>query len=302
MRTRGSAYRSHYVAAVGIERVGDFTLGWGESLVWDERSGRLYFVDCAAQTLHWLVGDDAELHTLRLPSMPAGVVPTEDGALVACLDDGLHRVDPDAGTNELVATYPAGLGRRANDACADLSGNLITGTLNLQKAEGSSWWYSSRDGWRLLDPDIANTNGPNVGVLDGSMTLIIGDTSAQYYGYSYDSEHGTVGARSVFGDVSALDGLPDGATLDEDGGLWCALVGGGQLARFTSTGLDHTIALPVTNPTDVTFGGPALDRLYVVSVASGDADNPGLDGALLVVDELGARGRPEPRFLFGEAR
>ena len=33
-----------------INRVGTFTLGWGESLVWDERRTRLYFVDCAAQS------------------------------------------------------------------------------------------------------------------------------------------------------------------------------------------------------------------------------------------------------------
>ena len=32
-----------------ISRVGDFTLGWGESLLWDDRRDRLYFVDCATQ-------------------------------------------------------------------------------------------------------------------------------------------------------------------------------------------------------------------------------------------------------------
>jgi sugar lactone lactonase YvrE len=280
---------------VRIERVGDFTLGWGESLVWDDRRHRLYFVDCAAQTLHWLEHHSDELHTLGLPSMPAGVVPTEDGALVACLDDGLHRIDPDAGTTTLLTPYPEGLGRRANDACADLSGNLITGTLNLQKAEGSSWWYSFRNGWRLLDPDIANTNGPTVAVLDGAMTLIIGDTSAQYYAYPYDAAQGTAGPRAVFGDVSGLEGLPDGATLDDGEGLWCALVGGAQLARFTTAGLDRTVPLPVANPTDVTFGGPGLDRLYVVSIASAGSNGTGLDGALVVVDDLGSCGRPEPR-------
>jgi sugar lactone lactonase YvrE len=282
-----------------IERVGDFTLGWGESLVWDDTSQRLYFVDCAVQTLHWLEDGSGELHTLRLPSMAAGLVPTDDGAFVACLDDGLHLVDPDAGTTKLLTPYPEALGRRANDACADLSGNLITGTLNLQKAPGSSWWYSSRDGWRLLDPDISNTNGPTVGVVEGSMTLVIGDTSAQYYAYPYDADRGTAGPRTAFGDVSGLDGAPDGATLDDDGGLWCALVGGAQLARFTTAGLDRTIALPAANPTDVTFGGPALDRLYVVSVAASGSDGTGLDGALLVVDGLGAIGRPEPRFRLG---
>src|SRR6202008_3974574 len=74
-----------YVATMRIERVGDFTLGWGESLVWDDRRQRLFFVDCAAHTLHWLEDDGDELHTLALPSMAAGIVPTEDGTLVACL-------------------------------------------------------------------------------------------------------------------------------------------------------------------------------------------------------------------------
>ena len=66
------------------------------------------------------------------------------------------------------------------------------------------------------------------------------------------------------------------------------------MARFAEAGLDRTVDLPVTNPTDVTFGGPALDRLYVVSIGL-DADEEALDGGLFVIDGLGARGRPEPR-------
>ena len=72
-----------------ITRVGDFTLGWGESLLWDDRRERLYFVDCATQALHWLEHAVGELQTFQMSAMPAGVVPTEDGRLVAALDDGL---------------------------------------------------------------------------------------------------------------------------------------------------------------------------------------------------------------------
>ena len=180
--------------------------------------------------------------------------------------------------------------------CSSELGNLITGKLNMGPEKGSAWWYSTADGWRVIDEDISNTNGPAVGVLDDAMTLIIGDTSAVYYSYSYDPETGGVGPRSTFGDTSALDGLPDGSTLDADGGFWCALVGGSQLARFTTGGLDRTIALPITNPTDVTFGGEGLDRLFVVSIAVGGDDGDSLDGALLVIDGLDARGRVEPRF------
>ena len=277
-----------------ITRVGDFTLGWGESLLWDDRRERLYFVDCASQALHWLENATGELQTFQMASMPAGVVPTEDGRLVAALDDGLYVVDPDPRIVDRLAPYPDELGDRANDACADLSGNLITGTLNLVPSEGSAWQYSLTHGWRLLDPDITNTNGPTAFTVAGEPMLVIGDTAAHYYSYAYDADSAAVGPRQVFGDVTDLDGAPDGATLDAAGGLWCALFGGGQLARFTTDGLDRTVPLPAANPTDVTFAGPGLDRLYVTSIGGGGE----LDGALLVIDGLGTTGRVEPRFAF----
>jgi L-arabinonolactonase len=277
-----------------ITRIGALRLGWGESLVYDEWRDRLYFVDCAAQTLHWLQGGDGEIRTVTLPSMAAGLVPAKDGSLVGALDDGLYVIDPDAGTARLLSPYPNDLGERANDACADLSGNIVTGTLNLGPGPGSLWWFSARQGWRMLDTGISNTNGPNVAIAGGAMTLYVGDTSADYYRYDYDGETGAVGHRELFGDVSGLAGAPDGAAVDDQGGLWCALVGGGQLARFTDAGLDRTVALPITNPTDVAFGTPDLDRLYVVSIGLGAGDDA-VDGALFAIDGLGIRGRPEPR-------
>jgi len=147
------------VIDVTVDRVGKFVLGWGESVVWDDARQRLYFVDCAGQTIHWLDESEDEPAVLRSPSMPTGLVPADDGRLVVVLEDGLYVVDPDGGSFELLAQYPDGLGGRANDACADLDGNLITGRLNMGPAEGSAWWYSRTEGWRLLDPDISNTNG-----------------------------------------------------------------------------------------------------------------------------------------------
>src|SRR5262249_45541647 len=158
---------------VQITRVGEVTLGWGESLIWDERRDGLFFVDCAAQMLHWLDGDVSDLHTMRMPSMATGIVPTDDGLLVGVLADGLYLIDVDAGTTRLLATYPDEIDGRCNDACADLDGNLITGKLNLGSADGSAWWFNRAAGWRMLDPDISNTNGPAVDVLHGEMTPII---------------------------------------------------------------------------------------------------------------------------------
>jgi L-arabinonolactonase len=249
-----------------LTRVGDFALTWGESLRWDDRRDRLYLVDCATQQLHYLVGAEPPLQSMQLPSMPAGLALTEDHRVIACLDDGLHVIDPDAGTTELLTAYPEGMLGRANDAQADGSGNLVTGTLNLGPAPGASWWYSAAGGWRLLDDDIANTNGPVVIDVDGESTLVLADTAAAaVYAYPYDGRSGTVGDRRVFGDHQLLGGVPDGATADVENGVWSCVLGVGKIARFTAHGLEPTAEA----------------------------------GWLLVVDGLGVSGRPEPRFDLG---
>ncbi len=113
------------------------------------------------------------------------------------LDDGLHVVDPDARTSELLSPPTRTSSRAvATTPVPTSKATSITGKLNLGPAEGSAWWYSVSQGWRVLDRDISNTNGPTVGVLDGVMTLVIGDTSADYYSYPYDAVAGTVGHRA----------------------------------------------------------------------------------------------------------
>jgi sugar lactone lactonase YvrE len=285
---------------MSMTRVGEFTLSWGESLRWDDRRQRLYFVDCATQTLHWLEGAEPPLHSMKLPSMPTGVVLTEAGSLVACLDDGLYVVDPDAEASEMLAAYPEGMHGRANDANADGSGNLVTGTLNLIPGPGASWWFSAVEGWRLLDDDIGNANGPLVLEVDGQSTLVLADTPARVvYAYPYDGRAGTIGQRRVFGDLGALDGAPDGATADTDGGVWSCVLGVGKIARFTSAGLDRVVDVPMANPSDVTFSGSDLDRLFVTSIAFNlgeDAAPAAEAGWVLALEGLGATGRRESRF------
>jgi L-arabinonolactonase len=285
---------------VAISRVGDFTLRWGESVRWDDRRGRLYFVDCGTQKLHWLDDGEPPLLEMQLPSLPTGVVLTEDDRLVVALEDGLHVVDVDSGSAQLLTSYPPELGARANDANADLDGNLITGTLNLGPGPGSYWWYSVSEGWRQLDDGIGNANGPVVLDLDGEQTLVIADThAAKLYAYPYDGAQGKVGERSVFADVSRLDGMPDGASADSDGGVWSCVFGAAKIARYTWDGMERVLDVGVELPSDVTFGGPGLDRLFFVSL-SVDILGTGLTsphgGGLMAVDDVGSIGRPEPRF------
>ena len=283
-----------------IERVGDFSLQWGESVRWDDRRRRLYFVDCATQTLHWLEGAEPPLRAFPMPSLPTGIALTEDGRIVVALQDGLHVVDPDGETTELLTPYPDGLHGRANDVAADLDGNLVTGTLNVAPGPGAYWWYSTTGGWRELDGGIGNANGPVVLDLEGEQTLVFADTlAAVIYAYPYDGAVGSVGERRVFAEIASLDGFPDGACADAEGGIWGCVLGAGTIARHTSNGVDRVVDAGVELPSDVTFGGAGLDRMFFTSIAipiGGQEITSPHAGALMVVEGLGHPGRAEPRF------
>lgn len=283
-----------------MERIGDFTLTWGESLRWDDRRRRLYFVDCATQSLYWLDGAEPPLQTMQLPSLPTGVVLTEGDSLIVCLDGGLHVVDPDNGSVEMLSPYPKGMHGRANDANGDGAGNLVTGTLNLGAGPGALWQYSATGEWRQLDEPFGNTNGPVVVDTDGGRTLVVGDTNAQaVYRYAYDSDAGQVGARETLSDHGAIGGAPDGACADEAGGVWSCVLRSGKLARLDAGGVDRAVDVPMPNPSSVAFGGPDLKTTFVTSIAlalGGETKEVGQESSWLVAMEVGATGRLEDRF------
>ena len=197
-------------ALIEIHRVGDLTLGWGESLVWDERTDRLYFVDCAAQTLHWLEDGDGELHTFELPSMPTGSCPPRTAGSLPCSTTVCTSSTPTPARTALLAAYPAELGGRCNDACADLDGNLITGKLNLgpPRARPGGGRRPTAGGCSI--PTSPTPTVPPSAPSTVRMTLIIGDTSADYLRLRLRARHRPVGPRRVFGDTSSSTASPTG--------------------------------------------------------------------------------------------
>jgi len=285
-----------------INRIGDFSLNWGESLCWDDLKRRLYFVDCATSQLFWLDNAETPLNSLTLSSMPSGCGLAEDGRLIMSLDDGLHLIDPDSHSDEMLTPYPEALGKRANDATLDAAGNFVTGTLNIGPGPGSYWWYSNNDGWRQLDDGITNANGPVILTGEGADCLVFADTPAQkLYAYNYNPLEGTVLDKRVFADISELNGFPDGACATNDNGVLSCVLGPGLIAYYTENGLQKTIDAGSEQPSDITFGGPDLDRLFVVSIKldlgqGGGAPKSLLAGALVEIEGSELSGVKENRF------
>jgi sugar lactone lactonase YvrE len=100
------------------------------------------------------------------------------------------------------------------------------------------------------------------------------DNSRFYFGdtlqnciwsYEYDLASGSIcGEKPFFQDFER--GLPDGSAMDTEGYLWNCRYGGGCIVRVAPDGkVDRVIELPVSNPTNCTFGGQHGNVLYVTS-------------------------------------
>lgn len=85
----------------------------------------------------------------------------------------------------------------------------------------------------------------------------------------------TVSDRQMFAKLP--DGMPDGMTVDVEGGVWVAVVAGsGEVVRFKPDGtLDQRINIPAKTITSVAFGGPDMCDLYVVTANNDQRDLKG---------------------------
>jgi sugar lactone lactonase YvrE len=120
------------------------------------------------------------------------------------------------------------------------------------------------------------------------------------YAYDYDTSTGNVLSRRIFASFEKSRGLPDGATVDEEGYVWSVEVYSGRLIRFDPLGvIDRIVGLPVQSTTSLAFGGANLDIAFVTSMArpmAGQYHHEREAGCLFKIEGLGVRGLPEPRF------
>jgi sugar lactone lactonase YvrE len=236
-----------------------------EGPFWDAERGLMRWVDILRGQVHAL--DAAGQHTWFGTGDELGTAGlTLDGGLLLALSDRFARSDSDGQDLRPVEGFTLdGATFRFNDGKPDPWGNFWAGTCTLaDKGPPCVMYQLSPDGTVTeLFGGIGLSNG-----LDWS-----DDRTAFYFADSHaggvdvfvtDPATGALSGRQRFAEVSG--GLPDGLTLDSEGGLWLAVWGSGELRRYTPDGqVDVVVSLPVTQVTSAAFGGPALDTLYITT-------------------------------------
>ena len=236
-----------------------------EGPVWDGARGLLRWVDILPGQVH-AFDPVTSAHTWFDAGDPVGTVGlTRSGGLVLALVDRFVLADYDG-------QHPRQLGAftidrsvvRFNDGKPDPWGTFCAGTCA---------WAPNGPPCALyrLRPDGA------VGEIVGDVGLSNGldwsdDRTAFYFAdsatggvdvFDTDPDTGTLSRRRRFVTVG---GVPDGLTLDAEGGLWVAIWGLGELRRYTPAGqLDAVVRLPVSQVTSVAFGGTDLSTLYITT-------------------------------------
>lgn len=234
----------------------------GEGPVWDARDGVLLWLDILRSEVHRF-DPGSGVDTAETYAEPVtAVVPSAIGAPVAAIGSHVARLDHPGDT---LATLPTG--DRANDGACDPAGRFLVGTLTGRQVPGACALYRVDGPGRVtaVVPGVTVSNG-----LDWSPAgdrMYFTDTPTRRVDvFDYDPATGSVAGRRVFADLADAPGRPDGLTVDSLGGVWVALVRGGQIRRYDEHGrLDAVIALPASRVTSCAFGGPRLDELYVTS-------------------------------------
>lgn len=267
----------------------------GEGPVWSSRWGGLRWVDMLAGDVMSL-GPDGEVERRHLSEVVAALRPRSSGGAVLGVERGFALEDADGTITHLGPLWDDP-GVRMNEGACDPDGRFYCGSMATDRRPGGGNVYR-------LDP------GGEVSVVVAEVTISNGlawspDGAGAYYVdtetyrvdvLDYDPVAG-LSNRRPFVEVPPTDGRPDGLTVDAHGGVWVALNGGGAVRRYTASGvLDEVVEVPAAKVTACTFGGEALDALFITTSREhlGPEEDP-LAGSLFRAD-AGVAGLPVHEF------
>jgi L-arabinonolactonase len=287
-----------------IEVLVDVKTILGEGPLWDVEEQRLYWIDSFGMNVFRATADGREIRAWDVPQKIGSMALRKSGGAVVSLARGFHFLDLRTGNVELIVDpEPGRTNNRLNDGKVDRRGRFVAGSMDTMEEgpNGALYRLDSDLSLHKLDDKIIVSNGPCWS--PDSKTFYFADTwSGEIWKYDYDLATGSVANRRTFAKVDrSRGGAADGSTVDAEGCLWNALVYDGRLVRYRPDGsVDRIIEMPVKKVTSVMFGGPALDILYVTSMAKPPLPRfPGdgvQRGSLFAIYDLGIRGVPEPRF------
>jgi sugar lactone lactonase YvrE len=252
----------------------------GEGPIWDAAADELVWVDITAGLVRRgrVSGDDVlDVAAHRGGDTVGFVVPAAAGGWVLGAGGGITRLTADGEASVLIDLTGEGGsaelgGTRMNDGGCDRAGRFFGGTMAFDERPGAGSLYRlDLDGTvRTVLDGLTVSNG--MGWSPDDRTVYLSDSGvALVWAFDYDLDAGTFGQRRVLLDLTEdPDGVADGLTVDDEGCLWTALWGGGQVRRYSPDGeLLAVVQAAPENTSSCAFAGPGRDLLVISTSKQG---------------------------------
>ncbi|MFC4693263.1 MULTISPECIES: SMP-30/gluconolactonase/LRE family protein [Geodermatophilus] len=253
----------------------------GEGPTWDDARSELLWVDISAGRVRRaaLDGDTlTDTGSLSAGDTVGAVVPAAGGGWLAAAGAGFTHLADDGTARVLLELAgegggPDDGGTRMNDAKCDRAGRFYAGTMAFDERPGAGTLYRLDTDGTVTTVREGLTVSNGLGWSPDDRTVYLADSGpGLVHAVDHDPSSGAWGRGRVLLETGGADGVADGLTVDDEGCLWTAMWGGGQVRRWSPEGeLLAVVEVPVANTSSCAFAGP--DRgLLVISTAHGDAD------------------------------
>ena len=288
------------MTAFAVEVATDARFALAEGPIWDPDAKTLHWVDMVDGAVFSgsIVGsriEQTERHA-RPNSMVSAVFPLESGAMITTQGDSVVILGDDADGGRRMRLVPPGLAGRLNDAAVDPQGRLVAGTAPRGPVTGAEVILRLESDGSVLEIDhgLGLSNGIAWSP-DGALMYSVDTAARAIYVRSYDTE--IPGPRREF--VHITLGQPDGLCIDEEGNLWVAIWGAGEVHCYDPDGSRiHTLSVPAPHTSSVAFAGDGLSQLVITTATAGLSAHRAtlhpLSGSIFLAD-VGARGVASPR-------
>jgi D-xylonolactonase len=278
-----------------VELVVDCQCHLGESPIWHPLEKRLYWMDILSG-LVFVYNPAENEHRIIYQGEPVGGLTLQaDGSLLFLMSEGKIAVWKE-NSLQIVAQIadPYEKGRRFNDAIADPTGRVYTGTLSPEDRTGRLYRIDTDGTATMIREGVIASNG--MAFSPDLERLYHTETRAwKIHVFDYQQDTGELNNRRTFVDIprDEKEGRADGLTIDSEGCLWSARYEGGVIVRYTPDGREERrVPVPARKVTSLAFGGENLEDLYITTAGGQDRSDDTFAGVLFRL-RPGVRGLPE---------
>ena len=207
----------------------------GEGPVWDEASGRLFWVDLTGGKLHALDPAEGTVETRIFPEPVCAVAPFADGRLLVAFAKRIAWVDWSSGavTATVCEVEPQKPGNRCNDGKLDPAGRFWIGTMSNDGSVRGAGALYRLDDERLVPVLDGLTIANGMGwAADARTMFFIDSPTREVWAFDFDPADSSVANRRTVVRVPEELGFPDGMCVAPDDTIWVAHWGAGCVCRW----------------------------------------------------------------------